>query len=405
MAPRVTRLRISGFKSLRNVTLDLDGLTVLIGDNGSGKSTLLEVMELLRSTTHERYIVHFTGHHGGLHRVLEHGTQEMSVTAWIDDGEAQPLVYRQEWVFGRAVPVEEVYRGLEAPASVRNGRTADGQCVVGGEDHSMGRRESFVSYARNFSADVAIVAEALHGIDVHLPFHVTASWAAPPIGSASPRGIGLVEPTTRLERFGTNLVNAYQALENDFGVDHWEETLEYIQLGLSADVRDIRLESIPGGGHLALAVETHHQGRVPAFALADGVLSYLAFVAMFRLDDQRTLLAFDEPELHLHPGLLGRVLGMFEAMAQRYPVVLATHSDRLLDGLEDPEKSVVVTELDQHWRTRLRRLDGRHLGEWIDDYRGVGELRADGELASVLAEPASEPSNGASPISPGRLAT
>ncbi len=149
---------------------------------------------------------------------------------------------------------------------------------------------------------------------------------------------------------------------------------------------------------MALSLEIQDQGRVPAFSLADGVLSYLAFVALFRLDEGRTLLAFDEPELHLHPGLLMRVLGMLEVMSDRYPVVIATHSDRLLDGLSDAAGSVVVAELDERARTRLRRLDPDALSKWIGDYRGLGELRADGELISVLADaPAPEPTVTAPP--------
>jgi predicted ATPase len=42
-ADRITELRVQGVRTLADVRLRLDGLTVLIGDNGSGKSTLIEV--------------------------------------------------------------------------------------------------------------------------------------------------------------------------------------------------------------------------------------------------------------------------------------------------------------------------------------------------------------------------
>lgn len=380
MAPKLKSISVSGFKSLGNVTLPLDGLSVLIGDNGSGKSSILEVLEILRCTTHEDLATRMARAHGGMSQLREHGAERMVIAATVDDGEREPLTYVQEWSEDRTVR-EQVSRGSGGNPLARDEviRALSHKAIV------LGRAESIVFGGSIVHPDIAAVAEALRGIEVHLPFQVTAHWAASP-DRRGVRGISLIEPTTRLERFGINLVNAYQSLKNDFGIDHWNETLEYIHLGLGHEIRDVRLEAIPGGGHMALAIETRHQGRVPAFSMADGVLSYLAFVALFRLEQGRTLLAFDEPELHLHPGLLMRVLGLFETMSDRYPVVISTHSDRLLDGLTDPASSVVVTELDENHRTRLRYLDPKQLEEWIADYNGLGGLRADGELISVLAD-------------------
>jgi predicted ATPase len=128
--------------------------------------------------------------------------------------------------------------------------------------------------------------------------------------------------------------------------------------------------------------------QIPASSLADGVLAYLAFVALFRLPrPERALLVFDEPDLHLHPELLARVLGFFEEMAEHHPVVLATHSDRLLDSLQRPQEAVRVCEIEQPAaRTRLRTLDVDALARWLADYRGLGDVRSAGYLPHVLAD-------------------
>jgi predicted ATPase len=125
--------------------------------------------------------------------------------------------------------------------------------------------------------------------------------------------------------------------------------------------------------------------QVPAAQLSDGMLAYLAFVALFRLQAERpSLVALDEPDLHLHPRLLMRVLDMFESMAQDNPVLVATHSDRLLDGLSDPAKSVVLCELDENQATRLVRPDPKALRDWLERYRGLGEIRGAGHEASIF---------------------
>lgn len=124
--------------------------------------------------------------------------------------------------------------------------------------------------------------------------------------------------------------------------------------------------------------------QVPAFALSDGTLTYLAFVALSRLNRGKSLIAFDEPETHLHPELLMRVLDLFESLSRERPVLLSTHSDRLLDGLSDPAASVVLCELDEHRKTVLVRPDPAALTEWLEHYRGLGDIRNAGHARSVL---------------------
>lgn len=194
----------------------------------------------------------------------------------------------------------------------------------------------------------------------------------------------LVEPSQRLELLGSNLASVYQTLKNS-GFERWSETLEFLQLGIGPHLRDVQLKTA-AGGHVSLALELHGVGEVPAYQLSDGQLTYLAFVALVQLDEGRTLLCFDEPEQHLHPALLGRVVQLLVAASERYPVVLATHSDRILDFLPDPVSSVRVCELDDNHQTVLRKLDGEQLDKWLTRYRGLGEIRAAGQLDSVLAE-------------------
>ena len=205
------------------------------------------------------------------------------------------------------------------------------------------------------------------------------------MGRGTPsREPGVIEPGERLELLGLNLANVYQTLKNS-GATRWRETLELLQLGIGPDLQDVSLPALPGGGHINLSLEFRDVGHVPSFNVADGHLAYLAFVALVQLDQGRTLLTFDEPELHLHPTLLGRVVQLLERASSKYPVILATHSDHLLDFLPDPAAAVRVCELGTNRRTQLRRLDSEQLAKWMKRYRGLGQIRAEGQLRSVMA--------------------
>ena len=82
-----------------------------------------------------------------------------------------------------------------------------------------------------------------------------------------------------------------------------------------------------------------------------------------------------------------RVTWLLEELGRSCPVVISTHSDRLLDALADPAKSVVLCELDERRATRLYRPDAKALARWLSRYRGIGDLRAEGYGPHVMTEP------------------
>jgi predicted ATPase len=211
------------------------------------------------------------------------------------------------------------------------------------------------------------------------------------------RDDNIVEPFERLEPLGSNLGSAYFALRNDLGDAHWRETLELIRLGLGEQVEDVLVKAGGDGGKISLRVKYRSQLQpVPTFALSDGTLAYLAWVALYRAPrpEPPALLAFDEPELHLHPHLLMRVLDFLESLGQSSSVLVATHSDRLLDGLSRPAQQAVLCELDARGQTQLRRPNQEALARWMERYRGIGDLRSAGHDASIWSDdepPAEKP--------------
>jgi predicted ATPase len=185
---------------------------------------------------------------------------------------------------------------------------------------------------------------------------------------------------------GGNLASVWHALKNEKSSQHWETTMEYVRLGLGQDVDSVNVRLDPGGAQGALSLLWRGQEIAEsAYALSDGMLSYLCFVALFRLEADASLLVFDEPETHLHPELMNRVVGFLESIATRTNVLVCTHSDRFLDALTDPVRSAALMELDGERATRIVRTTKKRLEPWLDQYRGLGKVRAEG-LQSVVFE-------------------
>jgi predicted ATPase len=402
---RVTELYIEGLRSIAHLTLPLGGLKVLIGENGSGKSSVVEACEILRRASTPSFLDDLNAIHGGLFNLLRDGTAELRLGVRVEGG-GEPLRYRvtvaQVGGLGQSQITSELldlgpYPDQSAPLKlIQRGR--DGAKV-----YQPGElRPVAVEPAQTVLAAVGLFSPhpgisrmraALETIEVHLPFEVLPTWAARAHDRRSAMRTPMhLQPAGRLDRLGVNIANAYYSLRMEFDEEHWNITMDYVRLGLGDHVESVNTRVDPGGGAIALWLKLKNRDRqIPASALADGALAYLAFVALYRLRSSRSLLVFDEPDPHLHPALLARVIGFFEAMADGSPVLLTTHSDRLLDALREPTAAVRVCELDDlNAGTRVRALDPEALKAWLEEYRGVGELRSAGYLSSVMGpeEPA-----------------
>jgi predicted ATPase len=71
----ITRLSVAGYRSLRDVRLELSPLTVVTGANGSGKSSLYRALRLLADVAQGR-VVQSLAAEGGLQSTLWAGPEQ-----------------------------------------------------------------------------------------------------------------------------------------------------------------------------------------------------------------------------------------------------------------------------------------------------------------------------------------
>ena len=94
--------------------------------------------------------------------------------------------------------------------------------------------------------------------------------------------------------------------------------------------------------------------------------------------DQEAVLALDEPDAHLHPSALRRLLSLAHEEHARRHLLIVTHSNALLDELRDPAASVRIVEPTKDG-ARIRKLDPEALKAWRTDYT-LSDMRRTGLL-------------------------
>jgi len=309
-ADRLTHLSIGGMRCIDQIKLDLGAFTVLIGENGAGKSTIVEALELLRKVAAESSFVDklYQPHDGT--RLVRSGNRMFYLEVRIA-GAGRPLTYEVQVLRDGAylsIQKEGVYDDNNTTVMVRNGASFTPCGLDGLPTHTeklIDPNEAVLNRARFLnSPEIERVQRALAAIEVHVPLDVRCSWAAVQAGPTA-RSSNTARPAERLDPGGSNLVNVYAKLRNQ---PNWKETLGRIRLVLG-DVDDILIQPDPSGGTLGLEVRWEGGLEVPLSGLSDGQVSTLALIAIQQLRRKvsPSLIVIDEPEAHLHPGVIRRV--------------------------------------------------------------------------------------------------
>jgi predicted ATPase len=155
--------------------------------------------------------------------------------------------------------------------------------------------------------------------------------------------------------------------------------------------QSIRFPPGPGRGLITLTwLDSRSGAELYLDDMSEGMRVYLALLAALHAPDRPALIAFDEPERSLHPRALRRIVKVMESRAEQTPVIVATHSDRLLDHLEAPAQALRITRFSSADGVRLEQLDADLLDAWLKDYT-LSELRARDMLESPESDEEASP--------------
>jgi predicted ATPase len=173
------------------------------------------------------------------------------------------------------------------------------------------------------------------------------------------------------------------------------EDFRYVGEALAAATNiNIDYRKIDGGFQLCFF--EGYKDPIPLSSASDGTLRLLAYNTLLNQSELPPLITIEEPERNLHPGALNDIAYILEKLAERTQVIITTHSSQLLDAFGYDSLSdwlgVLLLRNRPGLGTEVLNLkeirDKREaLAGWIADF-GIGSAVFDsGLLQDLLEEP------------------
>ncbi|MCP1715530.1 putative ATPase [Methanocalculus alkaliphilus] len=358
-------IRIQGYKSIRDLTLDIRAITILIGANSSGKSNILSIFKLLNAIAKGRLKLAMS-RGGGASSTLHYGskrTGEMAIEVKLGPHQYQCVLAPAQ--DGHLIFTEErpgIHLDLQ-PSFVRDQGTSAG---VEGKGRSNWHRS--IDAGGNWESSLSKLAEKgdpasrqiLRTFNDLRVYHFQDT-----SDTADVKGIQQINDNLYLREDGGNLAPFLYALSHTHP-DHYTRIVETIQL------------VIPGFDDFTLRpmVENTNMMRLEwreidsdylflAHQLSDGTLRFICLATLLLQPDPPDLIIIDEPELGLHPSAIQVLAALIGSASHRTHVIVATQSAMLVD-LFEPEDVVVVDRL--QGETTARRLNPEELESWLSEY-------------------------------------
>lgn len=373
---RLSALRIGSFRLVRSAELRLEPpFAVIVGPNQSGKSSVLDALQLLSDAARGNLVDAVVRGRGGLATLVSRRAEEPTIHLEVELQSSRGLRLRY-WLrlgpvgaYDFAVAQEELTEHTQDGGWTTVLTRAGTQAKLSGKPITAPNdRESLLSQIGSVTHPLVRQAQAaLASIAVYPYFHSGAAWAEPDM--VSMRRPARPEPDARLQATGNNLAAALSAMRDE-RPDDWQEFSRIVRQAFPL-MKELRLPAVSRGA-VQLFWDDAEGNSFDASELSDGTLSFIAILcALFQPGN--ALVAIDEPEAHLHPEALMRLVGAARSLSERQPILFTTQSDILIGLLDDTPESVVVAQKEDG-AARLVRPDREDLREWLKTF-SLREMR------------------------------
>lgn len=347
----LNRIELKGFKSIREMELDLKSLNILIGANGSGKSNLLSFFKLLNFITSKNLQEH-VAKYGGADKLLHYGakrTPQMEGTLYFSTDMGSNL-----------------YHMILTKASGDTLIFTDEQVCLQ-RSHNNSERFSFAGHRETLLKEdndntVRMILDIMEQFRFY-QFHDTSE-------NAKIKQNAYVNDNLYLRSDAGNLA-AYLYLLKNKHESHYRKIIATIHQ-IAPFFDDFILRPLKSNENY-INLDWNEKGSDMIFdvnQLSDGTLRMMALITLLLQPELPHLMIIDEPELGLHPYAINILASLLKGASVRTQLIVSTQSVSLVNNFE-PEDLIIVNRMEG--QSTFKRVDKSKLEEWLDEYT-LGEL-------------------------------
>lgn len=370
MAHKLREFTIAGYKSIREQTVELRDINILIGANGAGKSNFVSAFRLLHDIIADQLAVH-VARQGGANKLLHFGRRvtaqmtfklnfepngyELVLAPTVSD----TLYFMSEsaWFHGSGhntpyeVPFGAGHTEAKLPEAAQRGRVAKhvfesikswrvfhfhdtSESAPPKQKQQLNDNQSFRGDAQNLAAFLYRMREQGKQSLTDTPLARLAS-----------------KPFLASYKQVVAAVRGVAPFFDDFVLEPDPVRLDMIQLAWK---------------------EKGSDEYFGANALSDGTLRFICLATLLLQPAHLlpTAILIDEPELGLHPFAIQQLAAMIRAAATRTQIIVSTQSVTLMNQFA-PEDVIVVGR--ENGASTFRRIAPSEVAKWADHY-ALGEL-------------------------------
>ncbi|HIJ06707.1 MAG: SMC domain-containing protein [Methanomicrobiales archaeon 53_19] len=368
--PKLDRIRISGYKSIRDLDVPLKNQNILIGANGAGKSNIISLFSLLNQMAEGR-LRYAVGKAGGLRSILYYGptkTRHIDIElafgeigyacSW-EMAEDDGIIFREERAGFLDHGSDE--RPYGQPAGRQDGQQDDRKPSP--DFLESGHRETkLITFAKepHPEPDWQVSRQLLSSMKSWRAYHFNDTGADSPI-----KAIEQINDNMYLRSNGSNLAPFLYYLKK-VHEEQYNRIRDMVRL-IFPRFDDFNLRPMVENTTLIRLEWRERDSDYPFLAhqLSDSILRFICLATVLLQPNPPDLILIDEPELGLHPSAIQVLAALIGSASHRTQVIVATQSAVILDRFE-PEDVIVVDRL--NGETTARRLDTDELESWLSEY-------------------------------------
>lgn len=339
----VNKIRIQGYKSFRDSSVDLGNLNLLIGSNGAGKSNFLSLFELLNNAF-ERRLVSYVATIGGVDKLLFQGrkaTEKIDIKLLMNDNSYELILQEAD---GKLLVAEEKLGSDEDIVSI----------------NSYAHETTIKNY--NETTLGACIKKYLSDIR---KFHFHDTGRRSPFASEC----HVINDAYTLYSNGENIAPILFRIQREKPI-LYQRIIKIIQ-SIAPYFSDFYFNVSPADTLRLQWRDKYSEMIYGPNDLSDGTIRFIALVTLFMQPVLPSVVVIDEPELGLHPVAIQKLAGLMSAASKKGCQIIAATQSADLIGNFSPENVMTVDQEDG--QTIINRLSNEDLGHWLNDYT-LGDL-------------------------------